>query len=213
MTKKEKILFMQKFFREHYKSADCTLEYKNPLHLLIATQLAAQCTDARVNIVTKTLFVKYPDCEAFAGASLTELEQDIRSTGFYHNKAKNLIGCAQRLLSVYGGVVPDSMEELLTLPGVGRKTANLVLGDAFGKPAMVIDTHAKRIARLVGLTENTDPEKVEQDMLKIVPAGEGNDFCHFLVLHGRELCVARRPKCAECGLSVICDYANGKIEG
>ena len=151
MTKKEKVLFIKEYFDRVYADADCTLDYKTPFELMIATILAAQCTDARVNIVTKDLFKKYPDVYAFASADLKELEQDIRSTGFYHNKAKNIIACAQKLISDFSGEVPDTMDELLTLAGVGRKTANLILGDVFGKPAIVVDTHAKRITNLIGL--------------------------------------------------------------
>lgn len=212
MTKKEKVLFMLDFFRQAYGEPDCTLEYSDPLQLLIATQLAAQCTDARVNMVTPALFKRYPDCKAFAEADVLELEELIKSTGFYHNKAKNIIACAQKLLTCFDGIVPDNMEDLLTLPGVGRKTANLVLGDIFKKPAMVIDTHAKRITRLIGLTKNTDPTKVEMDMRKIVATEIGNDFCHYLVIHGRALCIARRPKCDRCGLNVICDFAKAEVK-
>lgn len=210
MTKKEKVLFMLRFFKEKYGEPECTLEYTDPLQLLIATQLAAQCTDARVNMVTPALFKKYPDCKAFAESNIFELEEAIKSTGFFRNKAKNIKACAIKLLSDFDGKVPDNMEDLLSLPGVGRKTANLVLGDVFGKPAMVIDTHAKRITRLVGLTKNTDPAKVEMDMKKIVAPESGNDFCHYLVMHGRALCVANRPKCESCGLNVICDYAKAE---
>ena len=187
-----------------YPDADCTLEYKEPLQLLIATQLAAQCTDARVNIVTKTLFVKYPDVYAFASAAQSELEEDIRSTGFYHNKAKNIINCCKKLISEFGGMVPDSMEELLSLDGVGRKTANLVLGDAFSKGGMVIDTHAKRILKRVGLTKETDPVKVERDTEKLIPREKQSEFCHRLVTHGRALCSARKPLCGECPANAFC---------
>lgn len=204
MTKKE---LAEKFYdclQTLYPDADCTLDYKEPLQLLIATQLAAQCTDARVNIVTKDLFVKYPDVYAFADADLHELESDIRSTGFYHNKAKNIIACCQKLIADYGGVVPDSMEELLKLNGVGRKTANLVLGDIFGKGGMVIDTHAKRILRRVGLTEETEPVKVEKSTEKLIPREKQSSFCHRLVTHGRALCTARNPKCGECPAAAFC---------
>ena len=206
MTKKEKVLFIKKYFDEVYKDADCTLDYKTPAELLIATILAAQCTDARVNIVTKDLFKKYPDVYAFADAELEILQQDIRSTGFYHNKAKNIIGACKMLVSDYDGVVPDEMDELLKLPGVGRKTANLLLGDVFKKPAIVVDTHAKRITKLIGLTDNTDPTKVETDLKKIVPPEYGSTFCHCLVYHGRAICIANRPKCSECGLKEICRH-------
>ena len=204
MTKKE---LAEKFFdclQTLYPDADCTLDYKEPLQLLIATQLAAQCTDARVNIVTKDLFVKYPNVYAFANADLHELESDIRSTGFYHNKAKNIIACCKQLIADYGGVVPDSMDELLKLSGVGRKTANLVLGDIFGKGGMVIDTHAKRILRRVGLTKETEPVKVEKSTEKLVPREKQSAFCHRLVMHGRALCTARNPKCGECPAASFC---------
>lgn len=204
MTKKE---LAEKFFgclQTLYPDADCTLDYKEPLQLLIATQLAAQCTDARVNIVTKDLFVKYPDVYAFANADLHELESDIRSTGFYHNKAKNIIACCKKLIADYGCVVPDSMDELLKLSGVGRKTANLVLGDIFGKGGMVIDTHAKRILLRVGLTKETEPVKVEKSTEKLIPLEKQSAFCHRLVMHGRALCTARNPKCGECPAASFC---------
>lgn len=212
MTKKEKVLFMLRFFKEKYGEPECTLSYSDPFQLLVATILAAQCTDARVNMVTPFLFKKYPDPKAFAESDIYELEEAVKSTGFYHNKAKNIKACAIKLLADFDGVVPDNMEDLLSLPGVGRKTANLILGDIFGKPAMVIDTHAKRITKLIGLTKNTDPTKVEMDMRKIVPPNDGNDFCHYLVMHGRALCVANRPKCSECGLGVICDFAKAEVK-
>lgn len=194
---------------EAYPEALCTLDYEDPLELLISTQLAAQCTDARVNLVTPALFAKYPNAEAFAAAKQEDLEELIKSTGFFHNKAKNIIACCQRICSVYGGKVPDTMEDLLSLAGVGRKTANLVLGDAFGKPAIVVDTHCKRISRRLGLTASDDPEKVERDLRGILPPEKGNNFCHRLVLHGRAVCTARKPKCAVCQLRDLCP-SNGK---
>ena len=194
---------------ESYPEALCTLDYEDPLELLISTQLAAQCTDARVNLVTPALFAKYPNAEAFAAAKQEDLEELIKSTGFFHNKAKNIIACCQRICSVYGGKVPDMMEDLLSLAGVGRKTANLVLGDAFGKPAIVVDTHCKRISRRLGLTASDDPEKVERDLRGILPPEKGNTFCHRLVLHGRAVCTARKPKCAVCQLRDLCP-SNGK---
>ena len=206
MTKKEKVLFIKEYFDKKYKDAECTLEYKTPAELMIATILAAQCTDARVNIVTKDLFKKYPDIYAFANADLKTLEHDIHSTGFYHNKAKNIISACKMLINDFGGIVPDTMEELLKLPGVGRKTANLLLGDVFLKPAIVVDTHARRITKLIGLTNNTDPTKIEMDLKKIVPPEYSSQFCHCLVYHGREICIANRPKCRECGLVEICRY-------
>lgn len=206
MTKKEKTMRIIRYFENEYNDAECTLTYQDPFQLLVATQLAAQCTDARVNLVTPSLFRKFPDVKAFAEANQQEMEEAIKSTGFYHNKARNLIACAQKLLSDFAGIVPQTMEELLSLPGVGRKTANLLLGDAFGKPAIVVDTHAKRITNRLGLTKNTDPTKIEMDLKKLVPPELGSDFCHRLVYHGRKLCMARGPKCGLCGLTEVCDY-------
>lgn len=210
MTKKEKLEKIRAYFATEYPEADCTLRYTDPFQLVVATQLAAQCTDARVNLVTPALFKKYPDAKAFAEADIHELEDLIRSTGFYHNKAKNLIACGQKLLSDFGGIVPDTMEALTSLPGVGRKTANLVLGDAFGKPAIVVDTHAKRIANRLALTKETDPTKIEMDLRKFVPPAYGSTFCHQLVYHGRAICTARAPKCGICGLTEICRHYKNK---
>lgn len=207
MTKKEKVAFLRERLGELYGEAPCTLEYQDPFHLIVAAQLAAQCTDARVNMVTPALFARFPDAEAFAGADIPELEELIRSTGFYHNKAKNLKKCGQVLLTEFGGVVPDTIDELLRLPGVGRKIANLVVGDVFGKPAIVVDTHCKRITGLLGLTKNTDPAKIEKDLEKIIPPDYSSLFCHQMVEHGRNLCVARRPRCGECTLAPACDFA------
>ena len=204
MTKKERADSAVAVLKEHYPNVACTLDYDTPLHLLIATQLAAQCTDARVNIVTKTLFKKYPDAKAFADADFDELCEDIRSTGFFRNKAKNIIACCQKILSDYDGEVPDNMDALLTLPGTGRKTANLILGDIFGKPAVVVDTHCTRLANRIGLTENSAPEKIEKDLKKLIDNREQLDFCHRLVAHGRAVCTARSPKCDECRLNSFC---------
>lgn len=206
MTKNEKVLKIKEYFNQAYGDAGCTLHYSDPFQLLVATQLAAQCTDARVNLVTPSLFTKFPTVQAFAEAEITDMEEAIKSTGFYHNKARNLIACAQKLLTDFGGVVPNTMEALLSLPGVGRKTANLLLGDAFGKPSIVVDTHAKRITNRLGLTKNSDPTKIEMDLRKIVPPELGSDFCHQLVYHGRALCTARAPKCLLCGLQTLCDH-------
>ncbi len=207
MKRQEKILIVREKLSALYPDSECTLIYKDPFQLLIATQLAAQCTDARVNIVTKTLFKKYPTVESFANADLSELEGDIKSTGFYHNKAKNIIGCAKKLLSDFSGEVPKTMEELLSLPGTGRKTANLVLGDAFGIPGIVIDTHAKRLAGRIGLTKEETPEKIEKDLMKFVPKDYWTALGHHFVDHGRAVCDARKPKCGSCVLSDICSYA------
>ncbi len=194
-----------------YPLADCTLDYKDPLQLLISTQLAAQCTDARVNMVTRTLFKKYKNVYDFAKADIKVLEEDIKSTGFYHNKARNIINCCKLLIEVHEGKVPGTLEELLKLPGVGRKTANLVLGDAFGIPGIVVDTHAKRLSKRIGLTRHDDPTKVEFDLMKIIPQKDWSRFCHQLVYHGRAICMARKPMCSECAISSFCDYGRGTV--
>lgn len=204
MTRKELARAACELLRAQYPEARCSLEYQKPYELMIAARLSAQCTDARVNIVTKELFVKYPTLESFAEADLQELESVIRPCGFYHTKAQSIIGMAQRLLSVYGGEIPDTMEELLTLPGIGRKTANLMMGDIHKKPAIVTDTHCIRICGRLGLTKHKEPQKVEEDLWKIIPHEEGSDFCHRIVLFGREFCTARAPKCIRCPLREIC---------
>ncbi len=189
-----------------YPGAQCTLDYGEPYQLMMATRLAAQCTDARVNIVTKTLFKKYPTLQAFADADLAELEQDVKPCGFYHTKAKSLKEMAGQLINNFGGEVPSTMEELLTLSGVGRKTANLILGDVFGKPAVVTDTHCIRISGRLGLTSNKEPAKVEKDLVKLLPPETSSDFCHRTVQFGRDICRARSPKCGECPLNYFCRY-------
>ena len=204
MTKKERALLLVEGLRAAYPDAVCSLIYKTPHELLIATQLSAQCTDARVNIVTKPLFERYKSVDDFADADYDELCSYIRSAGFYRNKAKNIIACCQRLRDVYGGEVPDNMEDLLTLAGTGRKTANLILGDIFGKPAIVVDTHCIRITNRMGLTSNKAPEKIEQELKKLLPPDESSDFCHRLVLHGRAVCTARRADCENCPVRDAC---------
>lgn len=196
-----------------YPEAICSLNYNTPFQLLISTQLSAQCTDARVNLVTPALFERFPDAAAFAIADTDEIEKYIYSTGFYRNKAKNIKKCSQDIIEKYNGELPDTMEGLLSLAGVGRKTANLVLGDAFNKPSYVVDTHAKRLCNRIGLTKNTDPVKIEMDLRFILPPNEENPkessgFCHRLVLHGRALCTASKPKCHICpiGLNGLCNY-------
>ncbi len=202
--KKDRAMEVIKIFNQEYGDADCTLDYVDPLQLVIATQLAAQCTDARVNLVTPALFAKYKTAKDFAEADEKELSELIRSTGFYRNKTKNIIACGKKLVEDFNSEVPQTMEELLSLPGVGRKTANLVLGDAFGIPGIVVDTHAGRLARRMGFTKNTDPYKVELDLLKIIPRENQSMFCHQLVFHGRKYCDARRPRCEECPVKDIC---------
>ena len=209
MTNKERYLKLCDVFNKEYSEAECALNYDTPFRLLVAVQLSAQCTDARVNIVTPSLFKKFPDVKAFAEADIKELETAIHSIGFYHNKAKNLKGCAQMLLSEYGGEVPSEMEDLLKLPGVGRKSANLVMGDVFGQPAIVTDTHCIRLANRIGLVDGIrEPKKVEMALWKLIPPEESNDFCHRLVDHGRAVCTARTaPYCDRCCLNDICKKA------
>ncbi len=210
MTKKERARLLRPRLDEAYPDVKCSLNYTTPVEMLIATQMSAQCTDARVNIITETLFKKYPSVEAFANADYEELCEDIRSAGFYRNKAKNIILCCRRLIDVYGGEVPDSMEELLTLPGTGRKTANLVLGDIFHKSAVVVDTHCIRLTNRIGLTKQQDPVKIEYDLKKLLPEDYQLRFCHQMVYHGRACCTARKPKCEACPISDLC-VSCGKV--
>jgi len=197
-----------RLLRKHYPRARTALEFANPLQILVATVLAAQATDKRVNMVTPELFRKYPAAPDLARADRAELEGIIRSTGFYHNKAKSIIGAAQRITEVYGGVVPDSMEELVTLPGVARKTANIVLSSGYGKAeGIAVDTHAGRLSRRLGLSREEDPVKVERDLMALVPKGDWLDFNFLLVEHGRAICQARKPKCPECFLRKLCPSA------
>lgn len=186
----------------------CYLNHENAWQLLIATILSAQCTDARVNMVTETLFQKYTSVEAFARADLRELEQDIHSTGFYHNKAKNIIACCQQLMEKHGGEVPRSLEELTALPGVGRKTANVIRGNIYHEPSIVVDTHVKRISRKLGLTAQQDPEKVERDLMKILPKDHWILYNIQIITFGRDICKAPTPQCERCFMSHLCpDYA------
>jgi endonuclease III len=193
-----------------FPKATCALHHKNAWQLLVATILSAQCTDERVNKVTPGLFKKYPKPEDFANASQEELAQDIRSTGFFNNKARSLIGAARKLLADFKGQVPRTMEQLLTVPGAARKTANVVLGTAFGIPSgVVVDTHVQRITQRLDLTKNTDPGKIEQDLMKIVPEDHWILFSHQVIHFGRQICIARKPRCASCPLDPIC-YAKDK---
>lgn len=201
------------YLDQEYPDATCSLNYSSPLQLLISTILAAQCTDKRVNEVTKDLFQKYPDVDAFATADQNELEQDIRSTGFYRNKAKNIISCCQDLISKHGGEVPRTMKELTALAGVGRKTANVVLGDAYGVPGVVVDTHAKRLSRRFGLTQEETPKKIEFDLMEVLPKDKWTKFCHQLIDHGRAVCTARNPKCELCGMRNLCDEYSYELGG
>jgi endonuclease-3 len=206
-TRVPKIIFL---LRRQYPDAKCALHHQNPLELLVATILSAQCTDSRVNIVTKDLFKKYRSAEDYAQAGVEELEQDIKSIGFYRNKAKSIKGCCRELIERLGGEVPARLEDLVTLPGVGRKTANVVLGTAFNIPGMVVDTHVKRLSLRIGLTKNEDPDKIEPDLMKLVPPKDWIVFSHLLIFHGRQICKAPKPLCDRCVIRELCDYGCGK---
>lgn len=213
MKKTERAQKICEILKKLYPEVKCTLDYSGPLELLIATQLAAQCTDARVNIVTKELFERFRTAKDYAGAELVQIESIIRPLGFYRNKAKNIKACCERLEAVYGGEVPGTMEDLLTLAGTGRKTANLILGDIFKKPAVVVDTHCMRLSNRFGLTAQSDPAKIERELQKLIPPEQQLDFCHRTVAHGRAVCTARNPQCGVCALSDVCRAgASGNIE-
>ena len=211
MTKKERARLAVDLLKQAYPDSLCSLEYEKDYELLFSVRLAAQCTDARVNLVTPALFARFPTLEALAGADVTEVEELIHSTGFFRAKARDIVLSSQMLLEEYGGKVPDTMEALLRLPGVGRKTANLILGDVYHVPGVVVaDTHCIRISGRLGLTDGSkDPGKVEEQLRKVLPPEESNDFCHRLVLHGRAVCMARKPDCANCTLAVCCKSAAG----
>ena len=196
--------------KKYYPNAKSALNFRNPLQMLISTILSAQCTDVRVNMVTKVVFKKYKSVEDWAKADLKELESDIRSTGFYHNKALNIKNATKAIIERFDGRVPDSMEELVTLPGVGRKTANVVLGNAFGKPGIACDTHVIRLSRRLQLSSNSDPVKLEFDLAEILPRSIWTVFSHALVLHGRNICKARKPDCENCQVARYCPAANNK---
>ena len=197
--------------KQLYPDALCSLEYQKDYELLFSVRLEAQCTDARVNLVTPALFERFPTLEAFAAATPDEVGEYVRSCGFWRAKAKDIVGSAQMLLRDFGGKVPDNMDDLLRLPGVGRKTANLILGDIYGKEGYVCDTHCIRITGRLGITDGSkDPLKVEQQLRKTIPPEESSDFCHRMVLHGRALCMARGPKCGECPLRELCDYGTSQ---
>lgn len=207
MTAKERALAAVQALKKEYPGAVCSLEAEDPLQLLVATILSAQCTDARVNLVTPALFAKYPAAADFAEAELLDVEAMIHSCGFYHAKALHITEMAKMLVAEFGSRVPDTMEELTRLPGVGRKTANLILGDIYGKPAVVVDTHLIRISNLLGLVNTKDPYKIEMRLKELLPPEESSDFCHRIVLHGRAVCVARRPDCAACCMKSFCPGA------
>lgn len=210
MTKKQRALAAVEALKQEYPDATCSLTYRNPLELLIATRLSAQCTDARVNLVTPALFARFPTLEDYIHGSEAEIAELIRSCGLYKTKARDIYAMCHVLKEEYDGVIPDTVEELTKLPGVGRKTANLIVGDIFHKPAVVTDTHCIRITNKLGLTDSKVPLKVEKDLRAILPPEESNDFCHRLVLHGRAVCDARNPKCDICCMRSCCKTARSE---
>ncbi len=204
MTKKERARLLVDGLKKEYPDAICSLTASNPFELLIATRLSAQCTDARVNLVTPTLFEKYKTLDDYVNADVKDVEDIIHSCGFYHGKARDIIEMARGVRDRFGGVVPDNIDDLTTLSGVGRKTANLIVGDVYGKPAVVADTHLIRLTNRMGLVNTKDPKKVEMELKKILPPEESNDFCHRCVLHGRAVCTARKANCEKCSLNEYC---------
>ncbi|MCQ4021574.1 MULTISPECIES: endonuclease III [unclassified Ruminococcus] len=208
MTDKQRALMAIEALKKEYPDAICSLVYDDPLQLLIATRLAAQCTDARVNIVTPALFEHFKTVDDFANADVSEVEEYIKSCGLYKTKARDIVAMAKALKDNFGGVVPDTIEQLITLPGIGRKTANLVVGDIFHKSAVVVDTHCIRITSRLGFHSIKDPAKIEKILRLILPEDESNDFCHRLVLHGRAVCQARSPKCELCCMKDFCPSAS-----
>ena len=208
MTKEELALVIIERLKKEYPGAGCTLDYNQAWKLLVSVRLAAQCTDARVNIVVEKLYEKFPDVDALADAPVEEIEAIVKPCGLGHSKARDISACMKILRDKYQGKVPDDFDELLSLPGVGRKSANLVMGDVFGKPAIVTDTHCIRLVNRMGLVDGIkEPAKVEKELWKIIPPEEGSDLCHRFVMHGRAVCNARKPECEKCCLSDICRYA------
>ena len=205
----EKVTNIIEGLKALYPDALCALQYKKDYELMIAVRLSAQCTDARVNQITPALFAAYPTLESFAEADIADVEELVRSCGFYHHKARDIVLACRMLLSDFGGKVPDNMEDLLKLPGVGRKTANLLLGDIYGQEGYVCDTHCIRICGKLGLSRGKDPVKVEMQLRQVIPPEESSDFCHRIVLHGRAVCTARNPKCSQCTLAPFCDFFTG----
>lgn len=206
---KNKVTAIIDILKQRYQDAPCALHYKKDYELMISVRLAAQCTDARVNLITPALFAAYPTLEAMAGADISHVETLVHSCGFYKHKARDIVLACQMLISDYGGKVPGTMEELLRIPGVGRKTANLLLGDLYNVPGSVVcDTHCIRICGRLGLSKGKEPEKVEHQLREILPPDESSDFCHRIVLFGREVCTARSPKCSECPLALYCNEIN-----
>ena len=213
MTKREKALAAVQALKALYPDALCSLEYNDPFQLLVATRLSAQCTDARVNLVTPELFAKYPTAQAMAAADVSDVERIVHPCGFFRQKAMDIVASAGVIATQYGGTVPDSIETLTLLPGVGRKTANLIVGDIYGKPAVVADTHLIRISNRLGLVSTKDPYKVELRLKELLPPEESNDYCHRNVLHGRAVCDARKPRCGDCPMRGYCTYCLETMKG
>ncbi len=211
MKLKEKAIFACDRLEELYPDAICSLVYSKPHELMIAGRLSAQCTDARVNIVTKELFEKYKTIEDFANADVSDVEEIVKPCGLYKTKAQSIVGMCSRIMECYGGEIPQTIDELTTLPGIGRKTANLIMGDVFHKPAIVTDTHCIRICGRIGLSKSTQPQKVEQELLRIIPPERSSDFCHRLVLFGRDVCTARKAHCEKCPITEVCKYFKSNI--
>lgn len=207
MTKLEKVQFVTNALKIAYPEASCSLDYENPVQLLIATRLAAQCTDARVNIVTKELFKKNKTAEDFANLEITTIEKYIKPCGFFRVKARDIKAMCEILSRDFGGKVPDTIEQLLSLPGVGRKTANLIIGDIYSKPAIVVDTHCIRLTKRIGIHDEKNPEKIENILRGLLLPSDANNFCHRLVMHGRGVCTAKNPRCQNCCISDFCDYS------
>ena len=206
MNAKEKVQEIYNLLKKEYSDMKVMLNFTNPLELLVATILAAQCTDERVNIVTKELFKKYPQAIDYANADMEELQEDIRSTGFFKNKAKSIKNAAFSIINNYNGKVQSTMDELVKLPGVGRKTANVVLGNCFDTPGIIVDTHFKRLMGRIGLSDNTNPEKIEFDLIKITEEKIRTEFSNYITTHGRQICKSRKPQCEKCAISALCDY-------
>ena len=213
MDLKEKALAAVAALKALYPDALCSLDYTDPFQLLVATRLSAQCTDARVNLVTPELFAKYPTAQAMAAADVSDVERIVHPCGFFRQKAKDIVASAGVIATQYGGTVPDSIETLTLLPGVGRKTANLIVGDIYGKPAVVADTHLIRISNRLGLVSTKDPYKVELRLKELLPPEESNDYCHRNVLHGRAVCDARKPRCGDCPMRGYCTYCLETMKG
>lgn len=203
---------VMRILRRMYPDATCTLEHLDPWQLMVGAILAAQCTDARVNLITPTLFSRFPHAAAMAKASQPEVEELVRSCGLFHNKARAIIGASQALIERHEGVMPDRLDALLDLPGIGRKIANLILGDSFGIPAVVVDTHCARISQRIGLTDRDDPPGIEKDLMRALHKADWTDYGHLVVTHGRTLCMARQPQCGSCSLASLCRYASERLQ-